>query len=113
MTGVLSRTIRTGKRIHHTAVFPRREVPLWTTSLLKPFSTTSTGQAAEKPRLLPTSGFETIQADQPVEEEELPDYKADRFYPVKLGDIFQDRYQTLAKLGSGSSSTSWLARDLK
>lgn len=37
---------------------------------------------------------------------------ADRFYPVHLGEVFQDRYQTVAKLGFGSSSTIWLARDL-
>lgn len=44
-----------------------------------------------------------------VEEEELPDYRADRFYPVQLGNIFQNRYQVVAKLGFGSSSTRWLA----
>ncbi|RHZ48868.1 hypothetical protein CDV55_101388 [Aspergillus turcosus] len=53
-----------------------------------------------------------IEADQPIEEEELPDYQAHRFYPVRLGEVFQNRYQTVAKLGFGSSSTSWLARDL-
>lgn len=62
---------------------------------------------------LPTSGFQIIEADLLVEEEELPDYKADRFYPVRLGDVFEDRYQVIAKLGFGSSSTIWLARDLK
>ncbi|KAL3495112.1 kinase-like protein [Aspergillus germanicus] len=43
----------------------------------------------------------------------FPDYKADWFYPVELGQIFQGRYQVLAKFGFGSSSTSWLARDLE
>ncbi|QKX62240.1 uncharacterized protein TRUGW13939_09399 [Talaromyces rugulosus] len=66
----------------------------------------------EKPLSLPVSGFPTINADQLVEEEELPDYQADRFYPVRLGEVFQNRYQILAKLGYGSSSTTWLARDL-
>ncbi|KAK2871640.1 hypothetical protein FQN49_002976 [Arthroderma sp. PD_2] len=67
----------------------------------------------EERRILPTSGFQTIESDRLVEEEELPDYKADRFYPVRLGDVFDDRYQVIAKLGFGSSSTIWLARDLK
>ncbi|OGM47747.1 putative protein kinase [Aspergillus bombycis] len=44
-------------------------------------------------------------------EEELSDYKEDRFYPVRLGEAFQGRYQVIAKFGFGSSSTSWLARD--
>ncbi|EEQ29995.1 protein kinase domain-containing protein [Microsporum canis CBS 113480] len=67
----------------------------------------------EEPRSLPTSGFHTVDPDRLVEEEELPDYKADRFYPVHLGEIFEERYQVLGKLGFGSSSTVWLARDLK
>lgn len=67
----------------------------------------------EEPRSLPTSGLQTIEADQLVEEEELPDYRADRFYPVRLGEVFQCRYQIIAKLGFGSSSTTWLARNLE
>ncbi|KAK2806624.1 hypothetical protein FQN51_006590 [Onygenales sp. PD_10] len=67
----------------------------------------------EEPQEFPTSGFESIEADRLVEEEELPDYKADRFYPVRLGEVFNGRYQTIAKLGFGSSSTIWLARDLR
>lgn len=101
----------------HTSV---RMSSLWASirSSLKSFSNSSgdkisTSDAIEEPRLLPKSGFTTIDADQLVEEEELPDYQADRFYPVQLGDIFQNRYQVVAKLGFGSSSTSWLARDLK
>ncbi|PKY01492.1 kinase-like protein [Aspergillus campestris IBT 28561] len=82
-----------------------------------PFSTHSSIQPTaidtpEKPRALPTTGFETIDIDQPVEEEELPGYKADRFYPVTLGEVFQSRYQIITKLGFGTSSTNWLARDL-
>ncbi|KAL3471588.1 hypothetical protein BJX99DRAFT_263087 [Aspergillus californicus] len=83
---------------------------------LKSFSTKGTDTAAnplEKPRELPTVGFPTIQTDQLFEEEDLSDYKPDRFYPVELGEILQGRYQTIAKLGFGTSSTTWLARDLR
>ncbi|RSM09337.1 hypothetical protein CEP52_004189 [Fusarium oligoseptatum] len=66
----------------------------------------------EEPRSFPVSGFSLIDHSQKVEEEELPDYVADRFYPVRLGEVFHGRYQTVAKLGFGSSSTIWLARDL-
>ncbi|KAH2322261.1 hypothetical protein KXW87_000293, partial [Aspergillus fumigatus] len=69
--------------------------------------------ARESPRDLPTSGYEHIDAGRLVEEEELLDYRADRFYPVHLGEVFRDRYQAIAKLGFGSSSTTWLARDLE
>ena len=74
---------------------------------------TSISYGIEEPRRLPTGGFKIINSNQQVEEEELPDYRADRFYPVHLGEVFQDRYQVIAKLGFGSSSTTWLARDLR
>lgn len=76
-------------------------------------STSSPVPAAEAPRTLPTSGFYNIDPDQLVEEEELPGYHADHFYPVKLGQVFESRYQILGKLGFGTSSTTWLARDLR
>ena len=82
-------------------------------SSLKSFSNMPQRAALEKPRALPTSGYTTVDADTLVEEEELPDYQANRFYPVQLGELFQDRYQFVAKLGFGSSSTTWLARDLR
>jgi len=47
-----------------------------------------------------------------VEEETLRDYKAERFYPVRIGQLFKDRYRTIGKLGYGSASTVWLCRDL-
>lgn len=47
-----------------------------------------------------------------VEEEKTPYYDSSRFYPVSLGQILDGRYQIATKLGYGSSSTVWLARDL-
>lgn len=73
----------------------------------------SMSRDTEAPRMFPTTGYQSIEADQPVEEETLPDYRAYRFYPVQLGEVFNDRYQAIAKLGYGSSSTTWLARDLR
>lgn len=48
----------------------------------------------------------------PIEEERTPDYHADRFYPIKLGQVLNKRYQVTTKLGHGANSTVWLARDL-
>ena len=67
---------------------------------------------AEEPRSLSIIDFKTSEFDKPVEEE-LPDYRANWFYPVRLSEVFQVRYQVLAKLGFGVSSTIWLARNLK
>jgi serine/threonine-protein kinase SRPK3 len=47
-----------------------------------------------------------------IEEETLGDYKPERFLPVKIGQVFKDRYQTIGKLGYGSASTVWFCRDL-
>ncbi|KAG9556661.1 kinase-like protein, partial [Aureobasidium melanogenum] len=47
-----------------------------------------------------------------VEEETLRDYKAERFFPVRINQAFNDRYRVISKLGYGSASTVWLCRDL-
>lgn len=47
------------------------------------------------------------------EEESLDDFHTQRYYPVRIGNVFNDRYQVLAKLGFDRKSTRWLTRDLK
>ncbi|KAI1169967.1 kinase-like domain-containing protein [Nemania sp. FL0916] len=64
-------------------------------------------------RTFPECGFKELDVSQRVEEETVPDYKADRFYPVRLGEVFKSRYQVVAKLGYGTASTIWLCRDLQ
>lgn len=48
-----------------------------------------------------------------VEEETLTNYKAERYYPLLLGQTLADHYKTIGKLGYGSASTVWLCRDLR
>lgn len=74
--------------------------------------------ASAKPKInrtltFPTHGFEELPPDDKFEEEEVPRYKSEEFYPVRLGEIFCSKYQIIAKLGFGTSSTIWLCRDLK
>ncbi|KAL3449833.1 kinase-like domain-containing protein [Aspergillus insuetus] len=45
-----------------------------------------------------------------VEEEHTPYYRPQPFYPVRLCEILNNRYQVAAKIGWGTSSTMWLAR---
>ncbi|KAI1120283.1 kinase-like protein [Nemania abortiva] len=66
-----------------------------------------------EPRVFPTSGFETIDDFESMEEEGMSIYEPGIFYPVHLGEVFQNRYQVVAKLGFGSSSTIWLGHDLQ
>lgn len=46
-----------------------------------------------------------------IEEELVPDYDHRHFYPVNPGNVFHNRYEMTTKLGCGSFSTVWLARD--
>ncbi|RAK98805.1 putative serine/threonine protein kinase [Aspergillus ibericus CBS 121593] len=48
-----------------------------------------------------------------LEEETLPWYSPDQFYPVKIGETFRSRYLVVGKLGYGGYSTVWLCRDLQ
>jgi hypothetical protein len=46
-----------------------------------------------------------------IEEQTLPRYSPQRYYPVRLGESIKDRYLVIAKLAYGGSSAVWLARD--
>lgn len=46
-------------------------------------------------------------------EEDLKRYRVGGYHPVHLGDVFNDRYVVVRKLGYGQYSTVWLARDIK
>jgi hypothetical protein len=48
-----------------------------------------------------------------LEEESFSWYTPSTFYPVRIGEIFESKYQVLLKLGYGSVSTAWLCRDLQ
>jgi hypothetical protein len=73
---------------------------------------TMTSHSFSPPRIFPTSGFVTIDPKVKVEEEELPTYVPEHYYPVAIGEVFNSRYQVVSKLGFGISSTVWLCRDL-
>lgn len=74
-------------------------------------STTST-QQQRTPREFPSSGFNVLDRLVEIEEETLPTYQSEKYYPVHIGDVFEDRYQVVGKLGYGVTSTVWLGRDL-
>ncbi|KAK9783826.1 hypothetical protein SCAR479_00385 [Seiridium cardinale] len=44
--------------------------------------------------------------------ESLDAYAPGGFHPIYLGDVFKNRYIVFRKLGTGSQSTVWLARDI-
>ncbi|KAK3292975.1 kinase domain-containing protein [Chaetomium fimeti] len=66
------------------------------------------------PLRFPTAGFETVPTSRLLEEERLDEFKAGNYYPVNIGDLFaSNKYQVIGKLGFGSTSTVWLARNLQ
>lgn len=69
-------------------------------------------RSPSQPRTFPSTGFKLIDPSILIEEESIPNYKAQKYYPVRIGEVFNDRYQVVGKLGYGSSSTVWLCRDL-
>lgn len=48
-----------------------------------------------------------------IDEETLPGYVASQYYPARIGEAIRERYQVIGKLGFGSTSTAWLARDME
>lgn len=62
--------------------------------------------APTPPRVFSNQNFERISAHQKVEEETFPDYLAARYYPVRIGEVFDSRYQVVGKLGYGAFSTA-------
>ncbi|KAJ5700873.1 hypothetical protein N7493_011919 [Penicillium malachiteum] len=47
-----------------------------------------------------------------IDEEKIPRYNSDVFYPAKQGQVLGDKYQLVLKVGFGRNSTVWFARDL-
>lgn len=60
----------------------------------------------------PDTGFDIVDASEPIEEETLPNYSSANYYPAHIGQVLLDRYQIVGKLGYGVTSTVWLGRDL-
>ncbi|KAI1326910.1 kinase-like domain-containing protein [Xylariaceae sp. FL0255] len=48
-----------------------------------------------------------------AQEEDATLYKPGGFHPVYIGDIFDDRYKVINKLGAGGCGTVWLVEDLE
>lgn len=57
--------------------------------------------------------FVSLPVETPIDEETLPHYDPKQFYPVHIGDVFNDRYRVSGKLGYGAYSTSWLCQDIR
>ncbi|CAD5124939.1 DgyrCDS13183 [Dimorphilus gyrociliatus] len=76
--------------------------------------------ARDEPAKRPESYYEEEEDDEEDEilgsdddeQEDRKDYCVGGYHPVKLGDLFQQRYHVVRKLGWGHFSTVWLCWDL-
>lgn len=64
-------------------------------------------------RPLPVPTPQRLPQNEPVDEEICPGYNSKKFYPARPGDVLDDHYQILVKVGWGVSSTTWFARDMR
>lgn len=69
--------------------------------LVRVFSSISCKASA--PRTMPSTFIR--------EEDQSPYYDPERYYPARVGEIICNRYRIISKLGWGTSSTVWLAKD--
>jgi hypothetical protein len=79
----------------------------------EPGPSDETVQNQSPPRVFPSSGFEVIAPSVKLEEETHSWYSVKNFYPAAIGEVLQNRYQIVAKLGYGAASTTWLCHDLR
>jgi serine/threonine-protein kinase SRPK3 len=77
--------------------------PLSMTRIASPFSTSMAYSSASI----------DLEPSLAVEEETVHGYKAEHYYPVQIGHVFNDRYHVVGKIGYGSASTVWLCHDLR
>lgn len=58
------------------------------------------------------TNFETIPTSRKIEEE-IHDVSTGRYYPLRIGEVLNTKYQVVGKLGFGLGSTVWLANNLQ
>lgn len=68
--------------------------------------------AKKSPWQLPPNTGPPIPQHELVDEKLCPDYNSAIFYPAKPGEVLAKKFQLLVKIGWGSQSTVWLARDV-
>ncbi|KAL3466095.1 kinase-like domain-containing protein [Aspergillus heterothallicus] len=82
-------------------------------AMLMRWATKALRRAASPPLYFPNSGIETVRPSGVLEKERFEQFKQEQYYPANIGDVISSKYQIIGKLGFGTTSTVWLARDLE
>ena len=69
-------------------------------------------RTASSLRRYTNTSYPLISSEHLIEEETLPGYQQEHYYPVHIGDVFNSQYKVVGKLGYGVYSTVWLCRDI-
>ncbi|KAL9895514.1 SRSF protein kinase 3-like [Glossina fuscipes] len=74
--------------------------------------------SSEKPESITTNAafshaLDTGLSGSEDEQESVNEYRRGGYHPVLIGDIFQNRFRVVRKVGWGNFSTVWLCRDLR
>ncbi|EDP49747.1 protein kinase, putative [Aspergillus fumigatus A1163] len=77
------------------------------------WATKALRRAPSPPMCFPTSGFETIRPSEVLDEARFEHFKKGQYYPANIGYVLSTKYRIIGKLGFGTTSTVWLARDLE
>ncbi|KAE8371693.1 kinase-like protein [Aspergillus bertholletiae] len=91
-----------------------KKPPFFHTSrfLFNPSIASSTSILCTRSRKRGMADLHSRSVSEPLEDESIPTYRSEKFYPVRIGEVFNHRSQVVGKLGHGSSATVWLCRDL-
>ncbi|CAD8188383.1 unnamed protein product [Paramecium pentaurelia] len=68
-------------------------------------------QSMQKPKKMEL--FHQLDEEHDSEDEGIEDYKIGGYHPVHVGEVLQNRYVVIQKLGWGHFSTVWLCKDFK
>ncbi|KAJ5720561.1 uncharacterized protein N7483_008495 [Penicillium malachiteum] len=60
----------------------------------------------------PPSPGPSIPQHKLIDEEKFPGYDSGAYYPAKQGELLADKFQLVLKVGFGTQSTVWFARDI-
>lgn len=82
------------------------------TSILR-WAKNCTRRAPLQPLLFQNTNYKVVDSSQKLEEEAFEGYGTGNYYPARIGEVLDSKYQVVGKLGFGVSSTVWLARDLE
>jgi hypothetical protein len=82
-------------------------------NMSKDQTTVADSQAPIQDEPAPPTAPDPILNHQVKIEEGSVAYRPGGFHPVYIGDVFNDRYKVLNKIGYGIYSTVWLVKDLK